>query len=322
VATISTTVRPATVSPFKHLVSGHPLTAYFILTFVLSWIPILPLTLSRNAGVGVLHYDLPDVLMYVLLVLVTFSGPTLAALLVIGVTEGRAGMRQFFKRFIQWRVGLPWYLVALFSMLLIWLLGYTAVVGLPLLIGAATHWPLLVTSFLPFVAFGMLIPAIDEEPGWRGFALPRLQQRYGPFWASVILGTLHGLWHIPAVFTTLYGPLPFADLLPFILTAALATVLYTWVYNHTGGSILIAMLMHAASNATTAWLTALLKATGLATPETGWVGYLVDHGWLNVIAFGLAAALVVVLTRGQLGYQAEQNPRRIALSDTEAAPRA
>jgi membrane protease YdiL (CAAX protease family) len=82
----------------------------------------------------------------------------------------------------------------------------------------------------------MLIPAIDEEPGWRGFALPRLQLRFGPVGASLILGTLHGLWHIPAVFTRLYGPLPFSNLLPFILTAALATVLYTWLYNHTSGS--------------------------------------------------------------------------------------
>ena len=65
--------------------------------------------------------------------LTVISGPTLAALIVTGVTEGRAGVKQFLKRFIQWRVGLPWYLVALFIMLIIWRLGYTAVVGLPLL---------------------------------------------------------------------------------------------------------------------------------------------------------------------------------------------
>ena len=309
--TIATTSPEATVSPLKRRIADHPLTAYFILAFILSWIPILPLTLSRNAGIGLLPYDLPDIVMYMLLALTMFSGPTLAAIVVIGVTEGRQSLKQFFKRFIQWRVGVGWYLVALFIMLLIWLLAYTAVVGLPLLAGAVSHWSLLLTVFLPFVGFGILIPGIDEEPGWRGFALPRLQQRYGPLWASVILGALHGLWHIPALFTALYGPLPFANLLPFILTAALATVLYTWVYNHTGGSILIAILMHAASNAATIWLTALLKETGLATPETGWAGYLVDHGWLNVIAFGLAALVVIVLTRGQLGYRPTTNTPRI-----------
>jgi uncharacterized protein len=305
-ATIATTSQAATVSPLKRLISGHPLVAYFIMAFAFMWIPVLPLTLSRNAGVGLLPYDLPSILMNMLLVLTVISGPTLAALIVTGVTEGRAGVKQFLKRFIQWRVGLPWYLVALFIMLIIWLLGYTAVVGLPLLVGAVTHWSLLFTSFLPFVAFGMLIPAIDEEPGWRGYALPRLQQRYGPIWASVILGTLHGLWHIPALFTALYGPLPFASLVPFVLTAALATVFYTWVYNHTQGSILIAMLLHASSNAVTPWLTSLLKETQLMPPEAGWVGYLVSHNWLNVIAFGLAAVLVLVLTRGRLGYQSER----------------
>lgn len=304
-SSIATISRSTTVSPLKRLMSDHQLTAYFVLAFALSWIPIIPMTLSRNAGVGLLSYDLPDILMYVLLVLTIFSGPTLAALIVTGVTEGREGVRQFLKRFIQWRVGLRWYLVALFIILSIWVLAYTAVIGLPVLVGAVTHGSLLVTVFLPFVAFGMLIPAIDEEPGWRGFALPRLQQRYGPIWGSLILGVLHGLWHIPAVFTTLFGPLPLANLLPFLLTAFFATVLYTWVYNHTRGSILVVMIMHAASNAVGPWLTELLKETHLVEPQTGLLGYLVSHTWLNVIAFGLTAALVVIVTRGRLGYRAE-----------------
>jgi membrane protease YdiL (CAAX protease family) len=276
------------------------------MAFAFMWIPVLPLTLSRNAGVGLLPYDLPDLLMNILLALTVVSGPTLAAIVVTGVSEGRSGVKQLLKRVIQWRVGLRWYLVALFMILTIWLLAYTAIVGLPLLAGAATHWPLLVTSFLPLVAFGMIIPSIDEEPGWRGFALPRLQRRYGPLRASIILGTLHGLWHIPALFTVLFGPLPFADLLPFILTNVLATVLYTWVYNHARGSILIAMLMHAASNASSGWLTTLLQETHLSPPETGWLGYIAAHQWLNVIAFGIAAVALVVATRGRLGYKVDQ----------------
>jgi uncharacterized protein len=310
-ATITTPARHATVAPLKRLIRAHPLIAYFALAFACMWIPVLPLTFSRNAGIGLLPYDLPDLLMYVLLALTTFSGPTLAAMIVIGVTEGRQSVKQFLRRFIQWRVGLAWYLVALFIMLLIWLLAYTAVVGLPLLSAAVSHWSLLLTAFLPFVGFSILIPGIDEEPGWRGFALPRLQQRYGPFWASVILGTLHGIWHIPAVFTVLFGPLPFADLLPFILVTMLATFLYTWVYNHARGSILIAVLMHAASNAVGPWLTTLLKDTHLSPPETGWVGYIVAHQWLNVIAFGLAALAVIVTTRGRLGYHPSIKAPRI-----------
>jgi len=114
---------------------------------------------------------------------------------------------------------------------------------------------------------------------------------------------LHGLWHIPAVFTALYGPLPLANLLPFILTAALATFIYTWVYNNTGGSILIAILLHAASNASTGWLTALIKESGIAVPDHGLLGLLANTSWINVIAYGLVALLLIVLTRGRLGYQ-------------------
>src|ERR671932_2648879 len=139
-ATVATTARPVPTPGLKGSIIRHPLVAYVVLAFTLSWLPVLPLTLSRNAGVGLLPYDLPAMLMNVLFIVASFIGPTLAALIVTGVTEGRAGLKRFLRRFIQWRVGVPWYLVALFTSLLIWLPAYTAVVGLPLLVGAITHW--------------------------------------------------------------------------------------------------------------------------------------------------------------------------------------
>ena len=75
---IATTSPGATDSPLKRLISGHPLTAYFILAFVFSWIPILPLTLSRNVGIGLLPYNLPDIVMYMLLALTIVVGLPLA----------------------------------------------------------------------------------------------------------------------------------------------------------------------------------------------------------------------------------------------------
>jgi membrane protease YdiL (CAAX protease family) len=146
-----------------------------------------------------------------------------------------------------------------------------------------------------------LIPSIAEEPGWRGFALPRLQQRYGPIGASLILGLLHGLWHMPALMTINLGPLPLANYVPFMLTVIMTAVLYTWVYNHTAGSVLIAMLMHAAGNAVTQWLTVLFRDAGLQEPRIGVAGFLASTTWINVIGYGLAALLLVVLTRGRLG---------------------
>jgi membrane protease YdiL (CAAX protease family) len=283
----------------------HPLVAYFVLAFTFAWLPVLPLTLSRNAGVGLLPYDLPGMLLNVLFVVASFIGPTLAAIVVTSVIEGRGGVKRLLKRCLQWRVRPQWYVVVLGANMLIWLLAYTALVGPSLPVALVTHWPLFFSAFLPYVAFGLLIPAIDEEPGWRGFALPRLQRQYGPLAGSLILGTLHGVWHFPALFTVLLGPFTLDQVLPFVLIAAFAAVLYTWVYNHTGGSILIAMLFHASSNAATNWLTMLFKDARLPDPQAGWSGFLARTNWLNVIAYGLAALLIIVLTRGRLGYRTD-----------------
>ncbi len=278
----------------------HPLIAFFGLAFAISWSAVLPLALSRNVGVGLLPYDLPDAITTVLYLVASFIGPSLAVVIVLALTEGRSGVMRLLKRCVQWRVQPRWYMVALGANLLIWLLSYSALMGAGLLAAAVQHWPLLFTTFLPYVAFGILIPSIAEEPGWRGFALPRLQQRYGPVAGSLILGLLHGVWHVPALMSLL-GPTPLVNYPPFMLTAMLTAVLYTWVYNQTHGSILLAMLFHAAGNAAAGWLVALFRAAGLQEPEAGVAGFLAATTWINVIGYGLAALLLIVLTRGRLG---------------------
>jgi membrane protease YdiL (CAAX protease family) len=294
-----TTTQPA-ASPLKQGIIRHPLVAFFVLAFAISWSTVFPLALSRNVGVGLLPYDLPDAVTTALYLVASFIGPSLAAVIVLATTEGRPGVTRLLKRCVQWRVQPRWYVVALSANLLIWLLSYSALIGPRLFTAAVQHWPLLFTTFLPYVAFGILIPSIAEEPGWRGFALPHLQQRYGPLAASLLLGLLHGLWHIPALMSLL-GPTPLANYPPFMLTAMMTAVLYTWVYNHTAGSVLLAMLFHAAGNAATGWLTALFRDAGLQEPRAGVAGFLTSTTWINVIGYGLAALLLVVLTRGRLG---------------------
>jgi membrane protease YdiL (CAAX protease family) len=307
-ATITPAARPATSSPLKRLIADHPLSAYFVLAFGLMWLFAVPLAFSRNQGSGLLPYDLSNTMGNVLFLLTTFSGPTVATLIVTRVIEGRTGVLRLLKRFVQWRVKPRWYIVVLGINVLIWLLAYTALVGSQLIVEAVARWPLLLSTYLPLVAFGMIIPAIAEEPGWRGFALPRLQQRYGPIAASLILGTLHGLWHLPALMTMNFGPLPLANYLPFIITVALATLIYTWVYNHTGGSILIALLLHAASNASTGWLTTLIRESGVVVPDHGMLGFLANTSWINAIAYGLVALVLIIGTRARLGYQPANQP--------------
>jgi len=282
-------------------VAGHPLTAYFALAFALTWALVLPMTFSRNLGVGLLPYELPDALGILLFVLASFVGPTVAALTVAGAGEGRAGVAALLRRTLQWRVGPQWYLLALLANLTIWVVAYSLALGPGLLVAAVVNWPLFFSTFLPGIAFGLLIPAIGEEPGWRGFALPQLQARYGPLRATLILGALHGLWHLPALGTIMLGPLRPAEVAPFLLTAVGATFLYTWLFNCTGGSVLLAMLTHAAGNAASQWLIALLEQSGTALPGAGLAGWLVRDGWLTTIAYATTALLLVALTRGRLG---------------------
>jgi membrane protease YdiL (CAAX protease family) len=306
--TTLTRMAPAPASStLTRLLARHPLIAYFGLSFALSWALILPMTLSTNLGIGLLPYALPDALGLALYILASFVGPTVAALVVAGLTEGRAGVGRLLRPILRWRVSPRWYLVALLTNLLIWLLAYSLVLG-PALIGAGlAHWPLFLSSFLPGVALGLLIPSIGEEPGWRGFALPRLQARYGPVAATLILGALHGLWHLPALGTILLGPFTAAQVPPFLLTAVAGTFIYTWIFNRTGGSLLLVMLTHAASNAASQWLNALVEQGALVLPEAGLAGWLVGDGWLNVLAYGSAALLLVALTRGRLGLTPERS---------------
>src|SRR5207248_4936984 len=140
-------------------------------------------------------------------------------------------------RCVQWRVGIQWYLIAIFGLLLVPLLGYSVFLGVNLPLALLAHSSLLLTVFLPQGVFIILTASFAEELGWRGFALPRLQQRYGPVLGTVILGSLHGLWHLPSFFTLVNGPFIFTNYIGFLIVAIATTFLYTLVFNHTKGSV-------------------------------------------------------------------------------------
>ncbi len=135
---------------------------------------------------------------------------------------------------------------------------------------------------------------VFDEIGWRGFALPRLQRRHGPLVGSLVLGVLWALWHlplflIPAWDTPHDGPL---DVALFVVLAVGTAVVFTWVFNSTGGSVLLAILTHGSLN------TGVAAAHDLFPAVTG--------GFANfVIGLGAAALVVVALTRGRLGYRPE-----------------
>jgi membrane protease YdiL (CAAX protease family) len=290
-AALTTTASPA-AGAIRRWVQRHPLLAYFLVAFTGTWVCFAPLTFSQQ-GVGLLPVELPDAAAFLLYMLATYTGPFLAALLVTQLVEGRVGVQHLLRRLVQWRVGLPAYLLLL--------LGYPALllVGVAVLAGGFSFerllqgWPLLFSLYLPAIGFGLLFPSLGEETGWRGFALPRLQAAYGPVVGSLILGVLHALWHLPAypvsgLFSAVGWDLTlfFANSLAIIL----ATVLWSWLFNRAGGSIFYAILIHATSNATSALVPQWVQPQG-------------DEPWALAKIFGVTVALLVLWTHGQLGYQ-------------------
>jgi uncharacterized protein len=285
------------ISPLRGWLKRNPLTAYFVFAFAGTWLAVAPMVLGQD-GSGLLAYHLPDWLYLVVYVLSAYIGPALAAFLVIAAESGKPGVRAWLHRFVQWRVGIQWYLVAILGVLVVWLLAYSTIYGSAPL--SAVLKPGLWSLFGTFLLLGMVVPGYGEEAGWRGFALPRLQERYGPLRGSLVLGLLHGLWHLPVFFTPFLGPFTRVGYTTFLLTAVAMTLIYTWLYNNTRGSILIAVLFHASINASS---TAMGAAIPADVPLSGWLQPFVDHGWLNMLTFAVIALILVLSTRGALSYR-------------------
>src|SRR5215213_2178211 len=275
-------------SPYKGLLARHPLVFFFIFAFAGTWLFELPYVLSEY-GVGLLPYSSP-VLLWTSPVSI-FVGPFLAAFVMTGVTEGRAGVRRFLRRFVLWRVGFRWYVFAFVGVPVIALLS---VVVTPGVLGSFQGLGVLAPLPLLGIFAYALFPggALGEEPGWRGFALPRLQALHGPLVGSLILGPLWASWHLPLFFTP-WNVLTTFNLVVFVLATTCLAIMYTWVFNNTKGSVLMAILLHWSFDLSAGILAPLFPAP------------IIDEYGLLVIlpGFGAFAVVLVILTRGRLGYQ-------------------
>jgi uncharacterized protein len=170
-----------------HLVPAlrrHPLIGYFLLANGLSWLILLGLGGLLNLPVA-------------LVVLLFTVGPTAAAVIMTAVVDGRTGLRRLLRRVVLWRVGLRWYLVALLGIPLVLLLATLLLPGALASFRPVSPVHVLVTYVIVFVLAGIPGGALLEEPGWRGFALPRLQAQLGPLGGTLLLGVLWGVWHLP-----------------------------------------------------------------------------------------------------------------------------
>ncbi len=202
------------------LLRKYPLTSFFTLALGLTWLAFVPYFYSTDS-----------------IPWFTF-GPMVAAVIMAGVTGGRKALKALAASTFRWKVNPVWYLVAIG---LPFATQYLSVLLNPLLGSAAPAWgnipPLL--EVLPMVALLMVFSgSIGEEIGWRGFALPRLLETHSASAASLIVGSVWAIWHLPLILVndfTAYGAF-----MPII-----AAFVFTWVAQNSGGSVLLAILMHA-----------------------------------------------------------------------------
>jgi membrane protease YdiL (CAAX protease family) len=235
-------------------------------------------------------------------------GPMVAAVVITAQESGRAGLRSLLSRIVRWRVAPIWYGVALLGPIALQLLAMAPHVILggqpPDLLAMMGMLPtVLVTSVYMLVQVG-----IGEEIGWRGYALPKLQTGYSALLASLILGVIWTLWHLPVFFNpaTSYSKTPFWVFLVFLLPVS---ILITWVFNSTGGSVLMIMLLHAMLNASSGPLwRAIPEYSTLESTSTALITYI----YLVQAAVLWVGAIAVVLIYGASNLS--RKPRQVLVA--------
>lgn len=243
-----TTLTNTSIQNKVSFIQKYPLVSFFVLAIGLTW----PFLIADALGSwGMIPFRMPVSGPGILLSLLMAYCPTIAAVIVIGMTEGKAGIRKLLGKLLRWRVGLRWYLITILGVGLLYFAALQIHVWLG---GTAKATP---PGGLPMLALGVAVMFFvnglvnGEEFGWRGFALPRLQAKFNALTSSLLLGGVWILFHIPLFFTKgggVGGNMSNTPFLAFALNVLAGSVLVTWLFNNTGGSVLFAYLFHAASN--------------------------------------------------------------------------
>ena len=265
---------------------SHPLTGFVVLAYAGSWVfwvPFIPLqrlipTQSYNyatAGAGQLAL---------------LAGPFLASLIMTRLTTG--SLRTWVSSFKRWRVPPASYALALIAIPVV-IMAASAVlpgkeVGTPSFVGPAV----VIGPLIQAVAF-LIGGPIQEEVGWRGFALPILQERLRPLQAAVVLGIIWGGWHLPQFFVSAWET-PHnnaGDVLGFFAFTVTSSIVISWITNLARGSVLLAILAHNSINwALTTW--------------SGITGQQATTIWPATAGMAVLAVVALIATRGRLGFGA------------------
>lgn len=280
------------------VIREHPLVAYFVFAYGFSWLVELVLYAFLQAPTALV------------VPFITF-GPMIAAVTMTALLEGRQGLGRLAGRIRLWRVSGRWYLVALVGLPLAFLAGALAIPGVVASYTSVAPAAWVIEYAVVLTLGGVIGGPLGEEPGWRGFALPRLQAQLGPLAATLLLGVLWAGWHFPQFLMPEWadqnGGVTAESVSVFVATVMAICVIMTWIFNHTRGSILLVMIAHSSVNTSQVMLDQIFP--GAATSDIA-----------GLIGFGIVAVALVVLTHGRLGYGERDVKSGLTLAGASARP--
>ncbi len=219
------------------LVQKYPLLLFLGLTYMSAWAFWIPAVFSSQ---DLWKIEIP-------FWRIGFFSPSICGLILTFLGKGKRGTRKLLRSLMEWRVGIRWYLVILLlPMVIVIIPSFSLYVlfGGKLLFEAPTPWYSIVPSFVGILFLG---GPLSEEIGWRGYALPRMLKGKSALSASILLGILWSLWHLP-LFWIVESSQCEIPLLWFILEVVALSVLFTWVFMNTKGSLLLVILLHSTFN--------------------------------------------------------------------------
>jgi membrane protease YdiL (CAAX protease family) len=258
---MATTIETSTPrAGFMGLLQRHAVLFGFVLMFVCTW----PIDLWAAAG----SHGLVSVTIPPFLPILVGYGFVIAALTMTVIVDGRAGVGALLRRYLVWRFGLLWYAVVLLGPFAVDLAG----IGIDVLLHGtvpAFDEPFIFRIVGPSLGLVVALPVFfvfdaltnGEEIGWRGYALPRLQARHSALVASLVIGVVWAVWHYPK-FLNAGNDAHHYPFWLFLLGIVANAIIYTWVFNSTGGSLLAVTLLHAGVNTSVLCLPVLPAVTG------------------------------------------------------------
>ena len=281
------------MTTIKATIKSHPVTTYFVLTFMISWGGVLLLGAPHGMPTTQEQFER----LYPIVFLPYLLGPLVSGIALTAIVDGKAGFQELFSRLTKWRVSLRWYAIALLTapflaVAILLALSLVSPAFLPAIFTADDKLALLLMG----IAIGLIGGGLMEEPGWTGFATPKLRRRHGVLPTGLIVGFLWGLWHVLPTYWgsgDSTGTLSLALLLPpsFFYIAVLPAyrVLMVSVYDRTE-SLLVIILMHASLTASTLFVFA---------PSVGGVNLFLYYLALAAVLWGIVLATQTPISEGR-----------------------